>query len=85
MTNIKIQARKYHKFLGILFALPLLYSAITGMLFAVADEFLHNDALADHILKFHTLEIVGLEEIYPFVVVTGVIGLIVTALIMLKK
>lgn len=85
MSNIKIQARKFHKVMGIIFALPLLYSATTAVIFAIVDEFLHNEALGDYILKFHTLEIIGLNRVYPFVVLIGVVGLVSTAVIILNK
>jgi glycerol-3-phosphate acyltransferase PlsY len=85
MPNIKLQARKYHETLGIIFALPLLWATITATLAVIIEEFFHNESLADYVLKFHTLEIIGLEDIYPFIFLTGVIGLVTTAIIMLKK
>ena len=85
MANIKIKARKYHKTLGIIFALPLLWATCTATLAVIIEQFFHKEALADYVLKFHTLEIFGLEDIYPFIFLTGVIGLITTAIIMLKK
>lgn len=85
MANIKIKARKYHKILGIVFALPLLWATITATSAVIIEQFFHNEQLADYVLKFHTLEIIGLEDIYPFIFLTGVIGLVVTAFIMLKK
>jgi len=85
MSNIKIQARKYHKILGIIFALPLLWAISTATLAVIIEKFFHNEALADYVLKFHTLEIIGLDDIYPFIFLIGIIGLVTTAVIMLKK
>lgn len=85
MKNIKAFARKYHMVLGIIFAIPLLFSATTACLFVIFDEIFHNEAMADYIIKFHTLEIIGLEDVYPFIFLTGIIGLIITAIILLKK
>lgn len=82
MKNIKIIFRKFHLVLGIIFVLPLLWSSLTAVLFVIADEFLHNSGLADYIIKFHTLEIIGLEDVYPFVVLVGVVGLAVTGIVM---
>ena len=85
MANIKIQARKYHKVLGLIFALPLIWAVSTASLAVIIEKFFHNKALADYVLKFHTLEIVGLDDVYPFVFLIGVFGLITTALIMMQK
>ena len=85
MANIKIKARKYHRVLGIIFALPLLWAITTATTAVVIEKFFHNEALADYVLKFHTLEIIGLEDIYPFIFLIGIVGLVATAFIMLKK
>ncbi len=85
MTNIKIKSRKLHKILGIVFSLPLLWATVTATSAVIIEKIFHKEALADYILKFHTLEIIGLDDIYPFIFLIGVIGLIVTAAIMIKK
>ena len=85
MKNLKMLSRKTHMVLGMIFVLPLLYSATTGCLVVICKEILHNDALAETIIKFHTLEIIGLGKVYPFVVLAGVLGLVTTAIILLQK
>ena len=80
-----MQARKYHKVLGGIFALPLLWATCTASLAVIMEGVFHNEKLADYVLKFHTLEIIGLDDVYPFIFLIGIIGLITTALIMLKK
>ena len=59
------------------------YEKETGSV--IIEKFFHNEALADYVLKFHTLEIIGLDDIYPFIFLIGIIGLVTTAVIMLKK
>ena len=85
MANIKLQSRKLHKILGIIFALPLLWATMTATSAVIVEKLFHNEALADYILKFHTLEIIGLDDVYPFIFLFGVIGLITTAIIMMKN
>lgn len=77
--------RKYHKLLGFIFALPLLWAVITASAAVTAEKVFHNEALGDYIIKFHTLEIVGLDDIYPFILLFGIFGLVVTAFIMQKR
>lgn len=78
-------ARKYHKLLGFIFALPLLWAIVTACAAVTAEKIFHNEALGDYIIKFHTLEIVGLDDIYPFILLFGIVGLVVTAFIMQKR
>jgi hypothetical protein len=85
MPNIKKLSKKYHTILGIIFALPLLLSSVTAVLYIIFDEFFHNEELAEYVMEFHTLEIIGLKNIYPFIFLIGVIGLIITGFIILKK
>lgn len=85
MDNLKIASRKYHKILGFIFALPLLYSATTGILFVIAEDIFHNEGLAEFFVKCHTLEIIRLGDVYPFILLAGIIGLVTTALIMTRK
>lgn len=78
-------ARKYHKLLGFIFALPLLWAVVTACAAVTAEKVFHNEALGDYIIKFHTLEIFGLDDIYPFILLFGIVGLVATAFMMQKR
>jgi hypothetical protein len=85
MQSIQLFSRKCHIILGLLFSLPLLLLSVTGVLYVIIDEFFDNEELADEMLDFHVLDIAGLETVFPFISLIGVVGLIVTGLIIFKK
>lgn len=85
MKNIKELSRKFHIIFGAIFSMALLWSSVTAVLFVVLEDFFHKEALAQSVLKFHTLEVIGLKDVYPFIFLIGVIALIITALIMRRK
>lgn len=71
--------RKYHRWLAIVFALPLLTTILSGVLFPVARS-LHQRSLAGFLIHIHTMEILGLESVFPVVVGIGLMGLLVTGI-----
>lgn len=74
--------RKYHRTLAIIICLPLVITVLSGLGYTLADEWLGNSDLAETILKFHTMEIIGLEKIYPLLNALGVVGLVATGISM---
>lgn len=82
MSELKAKLYKYHKLMGLIFALPLIFCAITGMGIAISDEYLHNEQLGEFFIQLHTLEIIHLEKIYPFILGLSLLGLIFTGLVM---
>ncbi|RAM48247.1 peptidase [Mastigocladus laminosus UU774] len=75
--------RKYHRTLAIIIALPLILTALTGMLATVVREWPINTGISSGlILSIHTGEIFHLQAIYPMLNGLGIIGLIVTGLSM---
>lgn len=86
MKNLKVVFYKYHKWLGIIFSLPIALCAITALGMTVADEFLHNRKLAHFFFELHTMKIFGSDEIeviYSFIVCLSLLGLIFTGLMLL--
>lgn len=75
--------RKYHRWLGLIVALPLLLTVITGMLTTIEREWKLDLGVSSRILlQIHTGEIFHLEAIYPILDGLGLIGLLVTGLSM---
>ncbi|WP_315785550.1 peptidase [Fischerella sp. JS2] len=75
--------RKYHRTLALIIALPLILTALTGMLTTVIREWPVNTGLSSSlILSIHTGEIFHLQAIYPMLNGLGIIGLVVTGLSM---
>lgn len=75
--------RKYHRILGIIIALPLTVTVVTGMLASMVKEWPINTGIsARFLLKVHTGEIFNLQAIYPVLNGLGMIGLLVTGLSM---
>jgi cytochrome b subunit of formate dehydrogenase len=74
--------RKNHRFLALIVTLPLILTVLSGLAFTIVGEWFGNDELADAILKVHTMEIIGLEKIYPLLIALGLIGMIVTGITM---
>jgi uncharacterized iron-regulated membrane protein len=73
--------RKYHRWLAIVCALPLLLTVITGMTFPIAKA-LDRRELAGFLIHLHTLETFGLEGFFPIVNGLGLLGLLVTGIYM---
>lgn len=73
--------RKYHRWLAIVFALPLLLAVATGMAFPIAKS-LHQRQLAGFLIHLHTLETFGLDGIFPIINGMGLLGLLFTGLYM---
>lgn len=75
--------RKYHRWLAIALSLPLLTTVISGIGFTIAKSF-HQRALAGFLIHVHTLEIFGLEGVFPILNGIGLMGLLVTGIYMLS-
>lgn len=73
--------RKYHRWLAIVCALPLLLTIFTGIAFPIAKA-LHQRQLAGFFIHLHTLETFGLEGIFPILNGLGLFGLLGTGLYM---
>ena len=73
--------RKYHRWLAIICALPLLLTVITGTLFPTAKA-LQQRELAGFLIHLHTLETFGLDGIFPILNGVGLLGLIMTGVYM---
>lgn len=74
--------RKYHRLLAIIICLPLFLTVITGIGYTIFDGWLEQPEIAGLMLKLHTLQILGLDQIYPLLNGLGLIGLLVTGLSM---
>ncbi|MBD2436310.1 peptidase [Nostoc sp. FACHB-110] len=73
--------RKYHHWLAIVCALPLLLTVITGMTFPIAKA-LHQRELAGFLIHLHTLETFGLDGFFPIINGLGLFGLLITGMYM---
>lgn len=73
--------RKYHRSLAVILMLPLLTTTVTGVGFSIARS-LHQRELAEFLIQVHTLEIVGLEGIFPILNGVGLLGLLITGIYM---
>lgn len=76
--------RQYHRWMAIVFALPLLTTVISGIAVTLAEEWFHSRALARVFLGIHTWEIVGLGALFPVVNGLGLLGLLATGLYMTR-
>ncbi len=74
--------RKYHRLIAISVCLPLILSVVTGISITIALQWLHQEELGGFLIKVHTLEIFGLEGIYPLLNGFALIALIGTGLSM---
>ncbi len=81
---MKNSFRKYHRLIATLFCLPLLFTALTGVSTAIADEWLHQEELVAFLINVHTFHIFGLSAILPVLNGLGLIGLVATGLSMIK-
>lgn len=80
---MKRLARKYHRIIAPIVALPLLLTVLTGMLATIIEEWSINTGLPPGlILSLHTGEIFHLQAIYPILNGLGLIVLIVTGISM---
>lgn len=71
--------RKYHRWLAIAFALPLLLSTVIGIAFPIAKS-LQQREVARFIIHLHNLETFGLEGAFPIINGMGLLGLLITGL-----
>jgi hypothetical protein len=72
--------RRYHRFLALLLALPILLTVMSGTAFTIMHDWLGLSAR--WLLHLHTGEIFHLETIYPVLNGLGLIGLLITGLSM---
>lgn len=77
-------ARKYHRIVAPIIALPLILTVLTGMLATIIREWPINTGLTSSslILGIHTGEIFHLQAIYPVLNGLGLIVLVVTGITM---
>lgn len=73
--------RKYHRWLAVVCAVPLLTTVLTGMTFPIAKA-LHQRQLAGLLIHLHTLEIFGLDTLFPIINGLGLLGLLITGIYM---
>ena len=75
--------RKYHRLLGLIVALPLLLTVLTGMATTIEREWSIDLGVTSRVLlKIHTGEIFHLEKVYPILDGLGLIALLATGLSM---
>ena len=80
---MKRLARKYHRIIAPIIALPLVLTVLTGMLVTIVREWPINTGLTSSlILSLHTGEIFHLQAIYPILNGLGLIVLVVTGISM---
>jgi hypothetical protein len=72
--------RKYHRLIAMIFCLPLLFTALTGISIAIAEEWLHREAFAAFLASVHTFRIFKLAAILPILNGLGLMGLVATGL-----
>ncbi|MDD3012247.1 MAG: hypothetical protein PHC34_00905 [Candidatus Gastranaerophilales bacterium] len=82
MKKLKALFYKHHRIFGIILFIPLFLTAITGVLAIIFDEVFDNRALAKLMIEIHTMEILGIEDIYCIIVGIGMIWLLVTGLVL---
>ncbi len=77
-------ARKYHRIIAPIVALPLILTVLTGMLATIIREWPVNIGLTSSglILGIHTGEIFHLQAVYPILNGLGLIVLVVTGISM---
>ena len=82
-TTMNRAFRKYHRILGLIVALPIALTVLTGMAIAIIQEWpLDIEISSRLLLRIHTGEIFHLQAIYPILNGLGMIGLLVTGLSM---
>jgi hypothetical protein len=75
--------RKYHRWLAIVCALPLLLTVTTEILFPIAKA-LHQPQLAGFLIHLHILETFGLDGFFPVLNGIGLLGLLLTGIYMTR-
>jgi len=80
--NLNRMFRNYHRWLAVVFALPLLTTIVSGILFTIGVEWFHQQQLAEVLMRIHTLQLFGLGKVFPLLIGVGLIGLLVTGLSM---
>lgn len=75
--------RKYHRWLAIVFALPLLTTVLSGIGYPIAES-MGQRSLTGFLIHVHTLEIFGLETLFPIINGIGLLGLLVTGVYMTR-
>jgi hypothetical protein len=73
--------RKYHRWLAIVCALPLLLTVMTGMSIPIAKA-VHQRQFTGFLIHLHTLETFGLEGFFPIINGIGFLELLITGLYM---
>ncbi len=79
---MKNTLRKYHRLIAPIFCFPLFFTALTGTSIAIADQWLHQEALVAFLLPIHTFQIFKLDAILPVMNGLGLIGLVATGVSM---
>ena len=80
---MKRLARKYHRIIAPIVALPLILTVLTGMLATIIREWPINTGLTSGlILRIHTGELFHLQAIYPILNGLGLMVLVVTGISM---
>ena len=80
---MKRLARKYHRIIAPIVALPLVLTVLTGMLATIIREWPINTGLTSGlILRIHTGELFHLQAIYPILNGLGLMVLVVTGISM---
>jgi hypothetical protein len=75
--------RKYHRFLALIVALPLILTTITGMLVTVVAEWKINFGISrSFLLGLHNGELFHLEGIYPILNGLGLLVMLITGITM---
>ncbi|MEI7473545.1 MAG: peptidase [bacterium] len=82
---MKKNARKVHITLGVICAIPVLLTLITGMGAVISEDYFGNEKFADFLISIHTMEIFGLQKIYPLFVGFCLFSMIVSGLILVIK
>ena len=71
--------RKYHRWIAIICAVPLLLTVISGIAFPLVKS-LHQRQLARWLINVHTMEILGLGIWFPIINGLGALGLLITGI-----
>lgn len=82
MKKLKALFYKHHKILGIIFFIPLFLTALTGVLAVIFEEVFENRELAHLMIEIHTMDILGIEDIYCVIVGISMLYLLITGLYM---
>lgn len=72
--------RKYHRIIAVLTSLPLLITIISGILITIIDNGLQNPELSYAVRRLHTMDIIGLQSVYPLLNGLALLSLIATGI-----